>query len=141
PTRDLFTVVGFGTRHTLASYLSMHPAPDTTASPGHFVSAPPGGPAAPPGRRGAPPGPARSTPAGATVVPFRNEIIGVPLFPLQGGICWGRLGNGTPRPSSSAFPKPPAAEAKGIIRKGATFRVAGRYLERSSRLLASTSSP
>jgi hypothetical protein len=42
----LVSVVGFGTRHTLASYLSMHPAPDTIASTGHFASGPRGWPAA-----------------------------------------------------------------------------------------------
>src|SRR5262249_33650151 len=45
-TRVLFCVVGFGTRQTLASYLSMQPDPDTTESRGHLVSGPLGGPPA-----------------------------------------------------------------------------------------------
>src|SRR5262249_45381198 len=36
-TRPLLVVVAFGTRHTLASYLSMHTVPDTTASGAHPV--------------------------------------------------------------------------------------------------------
>jgi len=39
-------VVGLGTRHTLASYLSMQTVPDTTASAGHDLSGPLGGAAA-----------------------------------------------------------------------------------------------
>src|SRR5262249_29869533 len=35
-TRFLLIVVGTGTRQTLASYLSMHTVPETTASSGHF---------------------------------------------------------------------------------------------------------
>jgi hypothetical protein len=42
-----FVVVGSGTRHTLASNLSMQFVPDTTASSGQRVTGPPGGPAAP----------------------------------------------------------------------------------------------
>src|SRR5262249_42325417 len=49
-TRPLFVPSGSATRHTLASYLSMHTAPDTTASGVHFSSAPLGGPAAPAAR-------------------------------------------------------------------------------------------
>jgi hypothetical protein len=43
----LLAVVAFGTRQTLASYLSMHTGPDTTASAGHFESGALGGPEAP----------------------------------------------------------------------------------------------
>jgi hypothetical protein len=39
----LFVVVAFGTRHTLASYVSMHAVPDTTASTGHFFNGASGG--------------------------------------------------------------------------------------------------
>src|SRR6185503_13574701 len=46
-TRATFVVVGFGTRHALASYLSMQVVPAMTESGGHFVSGPAGGPAAP----------------------------------------------------------------------------------------------
>src|SRR5215831_3589196 len=45
-TRPRLVVVAFGTRHTLASYLSMHPGPDTTASGEHTVNGPLGGPTA-----------------------------------------------------------------------------------------------
>src|SRR5262249_54811171 len=62
-TRAAFVVVGLGTRHTLASYLSMHPAPDTTASTGHFESGPLGGPAAPA---------APASSATASVMPFEK---------------------------------------------------------------------
>src|SRR4029077_14593229 len=76
-TRAMFAPRGFGTRQTLASYLSMHPAPDTTASSGHFVSAPPGGAAAPAAL-------ASSASAAAAALRFRNEIITLPLFlPLE----------------------------------------------------------
>jgi hypothetical protein len=64
-------VVGFGTRHTLASYLSMQPAPDTTASTGHFVSEKLGGPAAPAA-------PASSASAAATI-PFEMCRMTSPL--------------------------------------------------------------
>src|SRR5262245_49533699 len=37
-TRSLLMVVGAGTRQTLASYLSMHTVPETTASSGHLWS-------------------------------------------------------------------------------------------------------
>src|SRR5262245_25214208 len=37
-TRAAFVVVGLGTRHTLASYLSKHTVPATTASPGHVFT-------------------------------------------------------------------------------------------------------
>src|SRR5262249_48797152 len=46
-TSARLVVVASGTRHTLASYLSMHPAPDTTASAAHFFTGPLGGPLAP----------------------------------------------------------------------------------------------
>src|SRR5262245_28495815 len=65
-------VVGLGTRHTLASYLSMQPAPATTASAGHLPTGPLGGVAAA----------AACTAASASTItnPFRNEIISVPLL-------------------------------------------------------------
>ena len=72
-TRDAFVVVGLGMRQTLASYLSMHPVPDTTASTGHFVSGRLGGPAAPVA-------PASSTSAAVTVICFLNEIMGARVF-------------------------------------------------------------
>src|SRR4029077_6165675 len=66
------------------------PAPDTTASSGHFVSAPPGGPAAPAAL-------ASSASAAAAVIRFRNEIITLPLFlPLE-----------TTRERSAAFDRGP----------------------------------
>src|SRR5262249_34779005 len=65
PTGPAFVVVGLAPRHTLASYLSMHPAPDTTASAGHFVSGPLGGLAAPAA-------PASSATASAVAIPFEK---------------------------------------------------------------------
>src|SRR5713101_3618528 len=62
-TRKLLTVVALGTRQTLASYLSMHTAPETTASGGHFVRGPLGGPAAPAA-------PVSSAAATAVAIPF-----------------------------------------------------------------------
>src|SRR5262245_56045863 len=67
-------VVGLGTRHTLASYLSMQPAPATTASAGHLPTGPLGGPAA------APPCTAASVSTTAIANPFRNDIISVSLL-------------------------------------------------------------
>src|SRR6185503_1694896 len=67
-TRPLFAPRGSGSRHTLASNLSMHPAPDTTASTGHLVGGPLGGPAAPTA-------PASSTTAAATVIPIDTRSI------------------------------------------------------------------
>src|SRR5262249_44168393 len=66
-TNALLLVIGFGTRHTLASNLSMQPTPETTASGGHFLSGALGGPAAP----AAPP----SSSTAASVIRFRYEII------------------------------------------------------------------
>src|SRR5262245_38492290 len=72
-TRLAFVVVGLGTRHTLASYLSMHPAPDTTASTGHFVSGPLGGATASAA-------PASSTSAAATAIFAAMCLIGSDLL-------------------------------------------------------------
>src|SRR4029450_6354546 len=37
-TSPAFVVIAFGTRQTLASYVSMHTVPDTTESNGHLLS-------------------------------------------------------------------------------------------------------
>src|SRR5262249_7913312 len=65
-TSDLFAVVAFGTRQTLASYLSMHTGPDTTASAGHFESGALGGPDAPAAL-------ATSASASASAIPFETR--------------------------------------------------------------------
>src|SRR4029453_12267199 len=58
----MLIVVGPGTRHTLASYVSMHTVPAVTASSAHFLSGfAPCAPAVPP-----------STPSPADTVAIRN---------------------------------------------------------------------
>src|SRR5262249_60031413 len=64
-----------GPRQTLASYLSMPPAPDTTASTAHFFTGPLGGPLA-----AAAPARSRSM-APAAAIPFDRGLM---TFSLRG---------------------------------------------------------
>jgi hypothetical protein len=81
-------VVGLGTRHTLASYLSMQPAPETTESMGHFMRAALGEPAAP------------AEPVGTTVLARESPAaIALEMIPLRHGSRRPR----SPRFVSSAF--------------------------------------
>src|SRR5262245_24591526 len=80
-TSALLPVVAFGTRHTLASNLSMQPAPDTTASGVQRLSGSLGGPAAPAAL-------ASSTSAAASVFPFMMGLM---------ALSFRRRTRGTPR--------------------------------------------
>src|SRR5512144_3163868 len=82
-TRPRLRVVAFGTRHTLASYLSMQPVPDTTASGGHAVSGPLGGPAA----ASAPAAPTRTRAAAAATFLVMRLMALLSLLAAHGTSC------------------------------------------------------